>query len=92
MELIATVSSLIASGITQLVKTQKPENLTDEQKKQRGRVLKAISTFVSIVLTVAGALLLGSGIDVASLEGQVQTLISAVMAIIGPQGWYKIAT
>ena len=91
MGLSATISSLLATTIVQLVKTNKPDDVTDEEKKRRGRILKAVSTFVSIVLTVAGAYFLGEGIDVANLEGQLETLTTAVMAIIGPQGWYKMA-
>lgn len=88
-QLIVAVSSLLASGLTQLIKSKKDRTITKSEQESRTRWLKILSAVFSIVLTTLGALLLGDPIDVAGLEGQLEIIASGVLAIIGPQGWYK---
>lgn len=86
----ASIATLLATGITQVVKQKKPDNLTDAQKKKRSQYLKGISSLTSISIMITAALLIGEPIDTTSIEGQIETLASVVIGIIGPQGWYKM--
>lgn len=90
MELIIIISSLIANGITQLVKRPK-EAFSEGELEKRKTILRIANAFIGVVTLLIASSLTGQEINMTELQGFVEMIIIGFVTYLTSQGMFYTA-
>ena len=90
MELIIIISSLIANGITQLVKRPK-EAFSEDELEKRKTILRIANAFIGVVTLLIASSLTGQEINMTELQGFVEMIIIGFVTYLTSQGMFYTA-
>lgn len=92
MPITTAIATIATNILTQALKTEKSEEMTDKQRKRRKTGVRALSGFLSLVSIIGTAWIMGDAIPTEQLGGAVETFVSAGVAFAGSQGLYFLKT
>lgn len=90
MELIIIISSLIANGITHLVKRPK-EAFSEDELARRKTLLRMANAFIGVVTLVLASTITGQEINMTELQGFMEMIILGLVTYLTSQGLFYTA-
>ena len=90
MEIAIIISSLIANGITQLVKRPK-EAFSEGELEKRKTILRLANAFIGVVTLLIASSLTGQEINMTELQGFVDMIIVGFLTYLTSQGMFYTA-